>query len=119
MLPSETRASSRPSVDHSGCTRGAPSAVAASKSVMGGRTSYSTSIRRTASAAMSSEVAATPAMMSASHRTTSFANRYRSCTICPYFTSGTSSCVMTASTPESARALEVSTRRIRACGWSV
>jgi hypothetical protein len=56
----------------------APGSIAATKSVRTGNGWYSISIKRAASAAISSVSAATPATISPSNRTVSFANRYRS-----------------------------------------
>ena len=97
---------------------GAPSTIACSKSAIAGSTSYWTSISRAASAAISGVRAATPATISPSNRTLSFAKSVRSWTNEPNRTSGRSSCVTTATTPGNARALAVSILRILAWEWS-
>ena len=72
--------------------------------------------RATASSAISGSAAATTATFSPMKRTRSRARSGMSNMRRPTSTSGRSAAVSTASTPGSARALEVSIRRIRACG---
>jgi hypothetical protein len=118
VLPSPTMFSSREYDAQSGWTSGAPGSMAATKSCTTGSGSYSTSISAAASSAIFWVRAATPATISPSNRTRSWAKSVRSWTSPPNRTSGRSSCVTTATTPGRAFALEVSIRRIRACGWS-
>ncbi len=110
--------SSRSYEAQSAWTNGASGSIAATKSVITGKGSYSTSIRRAASAAISWVSATTPATISPSNRTTSLAKSVRSWTKPPNRTSGRSSWVTTATTPGSALARVVSMRRILAWGWS-
>ncbi len=96
---------------------GAPGASAASASNTAGNSSYSTSISASARSAVASSTAATAATSSPTYRTRS---RARICSssragLTPYHVSGTSSAVMTASTPGSARARDASRRVMIPC----
>ena len=88
--------------------------------ITGSRTSYSTEIASHAAAAISSSMAATAAIGSPTYRTFSCSRARSSCVTgrMPNLM-GRSTPVITACTPGIRRAAEVSTDRMRACGWGL
>ncbi len=98
-------------------TRGAPSARASAGEKTPGNGSYSTSISSTASAAISGSMAATAAISSRNWRTLPCLRATLSCKK-PMRTSGVFAAVITARTPGSRSALEMSMDTIRAWACS-
>ena len=95
--------------------------MASMGSVIGSRTSYSTSMSSAAARAVRRSPAATAARMSPTYRVVSpspmncgQSGRMSPCAFCP----GTSTAVTTATTPGTADAADVSIRNTRARGWS-
>src|SRR5262245_41487811 len=100
-------------------TGAAPGCMDCRVSTAAGRTSYSTSIRSSASSAMASSSAATAATGCPTKITRSMARTAWARVGALRFSSGMSAAVRTARTPGSARAFSVLMRTMRACAWGL